>query len=96
MDKDEASLDEVVAYLNEVYCGQMSMETAQLQSQEEKDWFARRFEQLKKETFTPEEKKHLCRLLLESQVRKQQPSSGHRSWSTRPCTCGREGVRREL
>lgn len=68
MGKEEASLEEVLAYLNHIYCGPISIETAQLQSQEEKDWFARRFEELKKESFTTEERKHLAKLLLESQV----------------------------
>lgn len=68
MGKDEASLEEVLAYLNQIYCGQISIETSQLQRQEEKDWFAKRFEELKKETFTTEERKHLSKLMLESQV----------------------------
>jgi 2-oxoglutarate dehydrogenase complex dehydrogenase (E1) component-like enzyme len=80
MGKEEASLEEVLAYLNQVYCGPISIETAQLQSQEEKDWFARRFEELKKETFTTEERKHLSKLMLESQVLKQQLVSVE--WST--------------
>uniref|UniRef100_A0A9L0TMT4 2-oxoadipate dehydrogenase complex component E1 n=1 Tax=Equus caballus TaxID=9796 RepID=A0A9L0TMT4_HORSE len=67
MGKDEASLKEILAYLNQIYCGQISIETSQLQSQEEKDWFAKRFEELKKETFTTEERKHLSKLMLESQ-----------------------------
>ncbi|XP_049633037.1 2-oxoadipate dehydrogenase complex component E1 [Suncus etruscus] len=67
MGKDEASLEDVLAYLDQVYCGHISIETAQLQSQEEKDWFAKRFEDLKKETFTTEERKLLSRLMLESQ-----------------------------
>ncbi|XP_070236986.1 2-oxoadipate dehydrogenase complex component E1 isoform X2 [Bos mutus] len=67
MGKEEASLEEVVAYLNQIYCGQISIETSQLQSREEKDWFAKRFEELKKEAFTTEERKHLSKLMLESQ-----------------------------
>ncbi|ELW64976.1 putative 2-oxoglutarate dehydrogenase E1 component DHKTD1, mitochondrial [Tupaia chinensis] len=67
MGKEEASLEEVIAYLNQIYCGHISIETLQLQNQEEKDWFARRFEELKKETFTTEERKHLSKLMLESQ-----------------------------
>ncbi|XP_040307385.1 2-oxoadipate dehydrogenase complex component E1 isoform X2 [Herpailurus yagouaroundi] len=67
MGKEEASLEEILAYLNQIYCGQISIETSQLESQEEKDWFAKRFEELKKETFTPEERKHLSKLMLESQ-----------------------------
>ena len=66
--KEAASLEEVLAYLNHIYCGPISIETAQLQSQEERDWFARRFEDQKKETFTTEERKYLSKLLLESQV----------------------------
>ncbi|XP_028933578.1 probable 2-oxoglutarate dehydrogenase E1 component DHKTD1, mitochondrial [Ornithorhynchus anatinus] len=65
--KEEASLEDVLAYLNHIFCGQISIETAQLQSQEEKDWFAKRFEELKKETFTTEERKYLSKLMLESQ-----------------------------
>lgn len=68
MGKEEASLEEVLVYLNQIYCGQISIETSQLQSQEEKDWFAKRFEELKKETFSTEERKHLSKLMLESQV----------------------------
>ncbi|KAK7821099.1 hypothetical protein U0070_020461 [Myodes glareolus] len=62
MGKEEASLEEILAYLNHIYCGPISIETAQLQSQEEKDWFARRFEELKKEssltTFWPPMKRY--------------------------------------
>jgi len=68
MGKEEASLEEVVAYIKQTYCGQISIETSQLQSHEEKDWFAKRFEELKKEAFTTEERKHLSKLMLESQV----------------------------
>uniref|UniRef100_A0A2K6T6U7 2-oxoadipate dehydrogenase complex component E1 n=1 Tax=Saimiri boliviensis boliviensis TaxID=39432 RepID=A0A2K6T6U7_SAIBB len=67
MGKEEASLAEVLAYLNQIYCGQISVETSQLQSQEEKDWFGRRFEEVQRETFTTEEQKHLSKLMLESQ-----------------------------
>lgn len=71
MGKEEASLEEILAYLDQIYCGQISIETSQLQNQEEKNWFAKRFEELKKEPFTTEERKHLSRLMLESQVHKQ-------------------------
>uniref|UniRef100_A0A2K5RHC3 2-oxoadipate dehydrogenase complex component E1 n=1 Tax=Cebus imitator TaxID=2715852 RepID=A0A2K5RHC3_CEBIM len=67
MGKEEASLAEVLVYLNQIYCGQISIETSQLQSQEEKDWFGRRFEEVQRETFTTEEQKHLSKLMLESQ-----------------------------
>ncbi|KAK2101024.1 putative 2-oxoglutarate dehydrogenase E1 component DHKTD1, mitochondrial [Saguinus oedipus] len=67
MGKEEASLAEVLAYLNQICCGQISIETAQLQSQEEKDWFARWSEEVQRETFTTEEQKHLSKLMLESQ-----------------------------
>ncbi|XP_043944247.1 probable 2-oxoglutarate dehydrogenase E1 component DHKTD1, mitochondrial [Protopterus annectens] len=65
--KDEAFLEEVLEYLNRTYCGHISIETGILQSQAEKGWFARRFEQLKQETFTTEERKQLAKLMLESQ-----------------------------
>ncbi|XP_032099971.1 probable 2-oxoglutarate dehydrogenase E1 component DHKTD1, mitochondrial [Sapajus apella] len=67
MGKEEASLAEVLVYLNQIYCGQISIETSQLQSQEEKDWFGSRFEEVQRETFTTEEQKHLSKLMLESQ-----------------------------
>lgn len=68
MGKEEASLEDVLAYLEHIYCGHISIETSQLPTLEEREWFSRRFEELKQEAFTPEEKKHLCKLMLESQV----------------------------
>ncbi|NWX01280.1 DHTK1 dehydrogenase, partial [Caloenas nicobarica] len=67
MGKEEASLEDVLSYLDHIYCGHISIETSQLSTLEEREWFAKRFEELKQETFTPEEKKHLCKLMLESQ-----------------------------
>ncbi|KAG8535580.1 hypothetical protein GDO81_028216, partial [Engystomops pustulosus] len=66
--KEEATLEEVLAYLDHTYCGQISVETSQLQSLEEREWFSRRFEELKRETFSTEEKKQLARLMLECQA----------------------------
>lgn len=68
MGKEEASLEDVLAYLDHIYCGHISIETGQLPTSEERKWFAKRFEELKQEAFTTEEKKHLCKLMLESQV----------------------------
>lgn len=68
MGKEEASVEDVLAYLDHIYCGHISIETSQLPTLEEREWFARRFEELKQEAFTPEEKKYLCKLMLESQV----------------------------
>nr|XP_006633362.2 PREDICTED: probable 2-oxoglutarate dehydrogenase E1 component DHKTD1, mitochondrial isoform X1 [Lepisosteus oculatus] len=65
--KGEASLENVLAYLDHTYCGHISIETSQLQSLEEREWFASRFEELKKETFSPEERRQLAKLMLESQ-----------------------------
>nr|XP_021386731.2 probable 2-oxoglutarate dehydrogenase E1 component DHKTD1, mitochondrial [Lonchura striata domestica] len=67
MGKKEASVKDVMAYLDHIYCGHISIETSQLPTLEEREWFAKRFEELKQEAFTPEEKKHLCKLMLESQ-----------------------------
>ncbi|NWH79908.1 DHTK1 dehydrogenase, partial [Piaya cayana] len=67
MGKEEASLEDVLAYLDHIYCGHISIETSQLPTLEERQWFAKRFEELKQEALTPEEKKHLCKLMLESQ-----------------------------
>lgn len=65
--KAQASVEEVQAYLEEAYCGHLSVETSQLSSLDEREWFADRFEELKKTNFTPEEKKKLAKLMLESQ-----------------------------
>lgn len=61
-------MEEVIGYLEESYCGRISIETSQLTSLEEREWLADRFEQLKKEMFTAEERKKLAKLMLESQV----------------------------
>lgn len=66
--KAEARTEEVVAYLEDTYCGRMSVETSQLQSLEERVWITDRFEELKKESFTAEERRQLAKLMLESQV----------------------------
>ncbi|XP_056429296.1 2-oxoadipate dehydrogenase complex component E1 [Hyla sarda] len=65
--KEEATLEDVLAYLDHTYCGQISIETSQLQNLEEQEWFSRRFEELKWETFSTEEKKHLAQLMIECQ-----------------------------
>nr|XP_023664650.1 probable 2-oxoglutarate dehydrogenase E1 component DHKTD1, mitochondrial [Paramormyrops kingsleyae] len=65
--KPEASLEDVTAYLHDTYCGRVSVETSQLQTLAEREWVANRFEELKKETFSPEERRQLARLMLQSQ-----------------------------
>ncbi|NP_001084395.1 probable 2-oxoglutarate dehydrogenase E1 component DHKTD1, mitochondrial [Xenopus laevis] len=67
MGKSEATIEEVLAYLDHTYCGQISIETSQLQNYKEREWFSRRFEELKQESFSTEERKHLARLMLECQ-----------------------------
>lgn len=66
--KAEASVEEVRTYLEEAYCGHLSVETNQLGSLEEREWFADRFEELKKKSFSAEERKRLAKVMLESQV----------------------------
>ncbi|XP_056307687.1 2-oxoadipate dehydrogenase complex component E1 [Danio aesculapii] len=65
--KAEATAEEVVAYLENTYCGGISVETSQLQTLQEREWLADRFEELKKEAFSPEERRMLAKLMLESQ-----------------------------
>ncbi|KAM9376666.1 2-oxoadipate dehydrogenase complex component E1 isoform 2-T2 [Pholidichthys leucotaenia] len=65
--KAHASAEEVKAYLEEAYCGQISVETSQLSSLEEREWFADRFEELKRKGFSPEERRQLGKIMLESQ-----------------------------
>uniref|UniRef100_G3NKN9 2-oxoadipate dehydrogenase complex component E1 n=1 Tax=Gasterosteus aculeatus aculeatus TaxID=481459 RepID=G3NKN9_GASAC len=63
----EASVEEVQAYLEGAYCGSLSVETSQLSSLEEREWFSDRFEELKKASFSAEERKQLAKVMLESQ-----------------------------
>ncbi|XP_068579619.1 2-oxoadipate dehydrogenase complex component E1 [Cebidichthys violaceus] len=65
--KAEASVEEVQAYLEGAYCGHLSVETIQLSSLEEREWVADRFEELKRKSFSTEEKKQLAKIMLESQ-----------------------------
>ncbi|XP_023283554.1 probable 2-oxoglutarate dehydrogenase E1 component DHKTD1, mitochondrial [Seriola lalandi dorsalis] len=65
--KAEASVEEVQAYLEEAYCGHLSVETSQLSSLEEREWFADRFEELKRKSFSTEERRQLAKIMLESQ-----------------------------
>lgn len=65
--KAQASVEEVQAYLEETYCGHLSVETSQLSSLDEREWFADRFEELKRENFSPEERRWLAKIMLESQ-----------------------------
>ncbi|XP_028441905.1 2-oxoadipate dehydrogenase complex component E1 isoform X2 [Perca flavescens] len=65
--KAEASVEEVQAYLEEAYCGHLSVETSQLSSLDEREWFADRFEELRKNNFSTEERRQLAKIMLESQ-----------------------------
>ncbi|KAL8222389.1 UNVERIFIED_CONTAM: putative 2-oxoglutarate dehydrogenase E1 component DHKTD1, mitochondrial [Gekko kuhli] len=65
--KEEASLEDVTSFLDNIYCGHISIETTQLSSMQEREWIVKRFEELKQEALTTEEKKHLSRIMLESQ-----------------------------
>lgn len=65
--KAEASVEEVRAYLEGAYCGQLSVETSQLSSVEEREWVADRFEELKKKSFSTAERRQLAKIMLESQ-----------------------------
>uniref|UniRef100_A0A674NIP9 2-oxoadipate dehydrogenase complex component E1 n=1 Tax=Takifugu rubripes TaxID=31033 RepID=A0A674NIP9_TAKRU len=65
--KAEALVEEVQAYLEDTYCGRMSVETSQLGSLEEREWFGDRFEELKKKSFSTEERRQLAKVMLESQ-----------------------------
>ncbi|KAG8440021.1 hypothetical protein GDO86_005987 [Hymenochirus boettgeri] len=67
MEKTESTIEEVLAYLDHTYCGHISIETSHLQYHEEREWFAKRFEEIKQEIFSTDERKHLARLLLECQ-----------------------------
>lgn len=66
--KAETTVEELQAYLEEAYCGHLSVETSQLSSVEEREWFADRFEELKKTSFSTDERRQLAKLMLECQV----------------------------
>ncbi|KAH0616439.1 hypothetical protein JD844_027532 [Phrynosoma platyrhinos] len=68
MGMEEASLEDVLSYLDHIFCEHMSIETSQLSTLQEREWIAERFEELKQEAFTTEEKKYLSKIMLESQV----------------------------
>ena len=61
-------MEEVQAYLEQTYCGHLSVETSQLSSLEEREWFADRFEELKRHSFSPDKRRQLAKIMLESQV----------------------------
>uniref|UniRef100_A0A8C5BQT4 2-oxoadipate dehydrogenase complex component E1 n=1 Tax=Gadus morhua TaxID=8049 RepID=A0A8C5BQT4_GADMO len=63
----QASAEEVVSYLEGVYCGPISVETSQLSTLEEREWMAERFEELRQHTFSPEERRRLATIMLQSQ-----------------------------
>lgn len=69
--KAEALVEEVQAYLEDTYCGHISVETSQLSSLEEREWLADRFEELKKTSFSTEDRRQLAKVMLESQVQLQ-------------------------
>lgn len=73
--KEEASLEDVLSYLDHIYCEHISIETSQLSDMQEREWLAKRLEELKQEAFTTEEKKYLSKLMLESQVNGVPPPS---------------------
>lgn len=61
-------MEEVQAYLEDTYCGHISVETSQLSSLAEREWLADRFEELKKTSFSTEDRRQLATVMLESQV----------------------------
>jgi len=69
--KEQASVEEVVSYLDGAYCGHISVETGHLSTLHEREWLADRFEELRKQTFSAEEKRRLATIMLESQVSQQ-------------------------
>lgn len=64
-------MEEVQAYLEDTYCGHISVETSQLSNLEEREWLADRFEELKKKSFSTEDRRQLAKVMLESQVHLQ-------------------------
>ncbi|XP_023235170.1 probable 2-oxoglutarate dehydrogenase E1 component DHKTD1, mitochondrial isoform X2 [Centruroides sculpturatus] len=67
-DTKEAKISEIIDYLKRVYCGPIGIEFLYLESREERDWMAWRFEKLQNEELSKEEKDSLGLNLLKSQV----------------------------
>ncbi len=78
-------MEEVQAYLEEAYCGHLSVETSQLSSPEEREWFADRFEELKKTRFSSEERRRLAMVMLESQVNPRKRGRIARIYNAQSC-----------
>uniref|UniRef100_A0A8C4NNJ4 2-oxoadipate dehydrogenase complex component E1 n=1 Tax=Eptatretus burgeri TaxID=7764 RepID=A0A8C4NNJ4_EPTBU len=64
----EASLDHIVAYLQQTYCRHLAVETGWLDSTEQREWLGQAFEQIRDEPLDMNERLELAKLLLESQI----------------------------
>ncbi|PIK44087.1 putative 2-oxoglutarate dehydrogenase E1 component DHKTD1, mitochondrial-like [Apostichopus japonicus] len=63
-----SSLSEVEALLHKNYCGYTAAEFMHLKTEEERQWFAERFEKVHEEDFSSESKKELAIRMAKSQV----------------------------
>ncbi|XP_064622382.1 2-oxoadipate dehydrogenase complex component E1-like [Lineus longissimus] len=63
-----ATTSDVIQKLREIYCGTVAVEFQQLQSLEEREWFAQRYEETRHEPIPPERKVALAKLMLKCQA----------------------------
>lgn len=66
--QQEASLADVVQYLEHMYCGSISLQAAHVNSLEEKEWLVKTYELSRDAEQTAERKLRLMKLLLQSQT----------------------------
>lgn len=63
--KSQASLQEIIAYLESIYCGSLAAEYMYIENTQEVNWFKQRLEQ-KRIPLTPEEKREILKLLIDT------------------------------
>ncbi|XP_071963051.1 2-oxoadipate dehydrogenase complex component E1-like [Antedon mediterranea] len=66
-DKGSKSLDEVISALESIYCGATSAECSHLETLEEREWFAQKFEESRSWQLTDSEKIEIAKVIAKSQ-----------------------------
>ncbi|XP_013778792.1 probable 2-oxoglutarate dehydrogenase E1 component DHKTD1, mitochondrial [Limulus polyphemus] len=69
LEKSKGSVQEVIEFLKKAYCGPISVEFQHMSTEEEKEWFAQKFENMQQMWYlTPDKKRTLGKELLKSQM----------------------------
>ncbi|XP_008214961.1 probable 2-oxoglutarate dehydrogenase E1 component DHKTD1 homolog, mitochondrial isoform X1 [Nasonia vitripennis] len=67
-DKADGTVEDALDILNRIYCGTMSAEFSYLESEEEREWFAKNFEECYYEALDDETRRAIAREMLKSQA----------------------------